>query len=263
MARSPDRSALSGDGSVWARTGRRGRRTVKVAPCPRPGLSAVTRPAWSSTRCRTMASPSPSPLARLEMLASDWRNRSKTCGRNSGVIPSPVSLTTISTLESTRSRRISTRPPRGVNLIPFATRFHTTCWRRAGSPETGPACESRTEWTRTPLASAIGLSDSRADSIAVAGMRGWTSSRIVPVMMRETSRRSSMTRACARAFRSITSTAWRSRASLRSVRRSTCAHPRMALSGVRSSCETVARNSSLSWPASSARALAACSRARS
>ena len=50
----------------------------------------------------------------------------------------PVSLTTISTWEFTRSRRTWTRPFFGVNFTAFDTRFQTTCCRRPGSPDTGP-----------------------------------------------------------------------------------------------------------------------------
>jgi len=32
-----------------------------------------------------------------------------------------------------------TRPPFSVNLVAFASKFHTVCCRRAGSPWTGPA----------------------------------------------------------------------------------------------------------------------------
>ena len=73
-----------------------------------------------------------------------------------------------------------------------------------------------------------------------------TSRRSLPVMMRDTSSRSSMSCACARALRSMVverrapSVPGR-RAPLRSIR----AQPRIALSGVRSSCDSVARNSSL------------------
>ena len=47
-------------------------------------------------------------------------------------MPWPVSLTTSSTRESTRCERTCTRPPRGVNLTAFDSRFHTTCCSRSG-----------------------------------------------------------------------------------------------------------------------------------
>ena len=47
--------------------------TVKVAPRPSPPLSAETTPPWSSTRLRTMASPSPRPPYWRPMEASACR----------------------------------------------------------------------------------------------------------------------------------------------------------------------------------------------
>ncbi len=65
-----------------------------------------------------------------------------------------------------------------------------------------------------------------------------------------------MSCACALAFRSIVSTAIVEVAASSVPLLSMRDHPRIALSGVRNSCESVARNSSLSRPAS-----CACSRA--
>ena len=111
--------------------------TVKVAPWPSPGLLARMLPPCISTSCLTMASPSPRPPCRRVVLASAWRKRSKTCGRNSGLMPMPVSMTLISTCELTRSRSTWTWPPLGVNLTALESRFQTTCWSRAASPVTG------------------------------------------------------------------------------------------------------------------------------
>jgi hypothetical protein len=60
-----------------------------------------------------------------------------------GAMPIPVSLTTISTLEFTRSIRTWMRPCFGVNFTAFIIRFQTICRRRSGSPETGPTCGSK------------------------------------------------------------------------------------------------------------------------
>ena len=79
-----------------------------------------------------------------------------------------------------------------------------------------------------------------------SGWSGCTSSRSLPEMMRLMSSRSSMSCVCTRALRSIVSRPLQivGRRSFGPLR-STCDQPRMALSGVRSSCESVARNSSL------------------
>jgi len=81
---------------------------------------------------------------------------------------------------------------------------------------------------------------------------GWISIRSLPAMMRETSRMSSISSACARALRSIVSSARCSFSGDRDRDRSMCVHPTIALSGVRSSCDSVARNSSLARLAASA-----------
>ena len=84
-----------------------------------------------------------------------------------------------------------------------------------------------------------------------------TCSRSLPVTMRETSSRSSISRACARALRSMLSRPRARVASSALVERSTRAHPSTAFSGVRSSCDSVARNSSFSRLASRSRSSAA------
>ena len=49
-------------------------------------------------------------------------------------MPQPLSRTSMTTSSSSDSRRSSTRPPAGVNLMAFDSRFHTTCCRRVASP---------------------------------------------------------------------------------------------------------------------------------
>ena len=87
-------------------------------------------------------------------------------------MPRPVSLTAISTCEFTRSRVICTRPPFGVNLTAFESRFHTTCWRRAGSPAIRPVSVSSTVCSRIPFASAAGRTISIAWSDHRAEING-------------------------------------------------------------------------------------------
>ena len=138
---------------------------------------------------------------------SAWRNRSKITGRTPGAIPCPVSLTTISTCELIRCRCTWIRPPFGVNFTALMSRFHTICCRRLGSPVIGPARGSSTLWTRMPLASAASRTASSAASTTAVRSTLRTSSRILPVMTRETSSRSSTSWTCALALRSMTSSA--------------------------------------------------------
>jgi hypothetical protein len=155
-----------------------------------------------------------------------------------------VSLTEISMCELMRSSLTCTRPPRGVNLMAFDSRFHTTCWSLTGSPATVTTPVSITLRSVTPFASAAGRTASTAASMKEFGSTGRTSMRSLPVMARDTSRRSSMSCACARALRSMVSKARPALPPSSCPMRSMCAQPRIAVSGVRSSCETVARNSS-------------------
>ena len=114
-----------------------------------------------------------------------------------------------------------------------------------------------------PLASATGLTVSIAASTNAVGSTDWISSRILPETMRLMSSRSSMSWVWARVFRSMTSSpCWVCAAVIVPVRRR-CDHPRMAFSGVRSSCDTVARNSSFIAFARSASPRANCSLSRS
>ena len=98
--------------------------------------------------------------------------------------------------------------------------------------------------------SADGRIDSTAAWTSAARSTGRRSRRSLPVVMRETSSRSSTSRACAWALRSIFSSARNARGRDNAPDRSSRVQPRMALSGVRSSCDSVARNSSFSRLAS-------------
>ncbi len=88
-------------------------------------------------------------------------------------MPTPESWTTISACEFTRSRATRTRPPGGVNFTAFASRFHSTCWRRAGSTLVQPmlAVERFLDPARAS-ASAAGRTASTALLTAVAQIDG-------------------------------------------------------------------------------------------
>jgi hypothetical protein len=109
-----------------------------------------------------------------------------------------------------------------------------------------------------PLASAAGRTASSAASTTVGSFTGRSSSRILPVTMREISRRSSTSRIWAVALRSMASSARSVRAGSSVAVLKIRAQPYTALSGVRSSWESRARNSSLARLAVSASARADC-----
>ena len=176
---------------------------MKRAPCPRPALSASTRPPCSSRMWRTMASPRPRPPWRRVLELSACRKRSNRCGRNSGVMPCPVSVTVMTTSAPAPAHSSSTRPPRGVNLIALESRFQTTCCRRPGSPETTPAIDASCDSSAMSFASAARRTVSIAASTTEARSTGRASIRSFPETMRETSSRSSISCAWSFALSSI------------------------------------------------------------
>ncbi len=223
-----------------------GRSTTKVAPRPSPGLLAWIAPAWSSTSCLQMARPSPRPPWLRVVEPSRCEKRSNTCGRKLAGMPAPVSETLSSTCEFTRCTSTCTWPPRGVNLIALVSRFQATCCRRALSALTRVREESSRLRRRTSLASAIGRAESIAACTTSDNETCCRSRRILPARMRLRSSRSSISCTWARALRSITWMArcWSTVLFAWPLSR-IWVQPRMALSGVRSSCDRVARNSSL------------------
>src|SRR5699024_10392730 len=75
----------------------RGRRMVKVAPCPRRSLTAATDPPWRSTRARPIVRRRPErEFSRVRELSAR-KNRSNRRDRSSLVNPSPSSATATST----------------------------------------------------------------------------------------------------------------------------------------------------------------------
>ncbi len=141
------------------------------------------------------------------------------------------------------------------------SRLHTICCSRAKSPRTVPAPMSSNGTILRPFAWAAGCIVSRAASTTRRGSTVTSSSATFPVTMRDTSSRSSMSRFCARALRSMVSSARSCVASSRRLVRKSVIQPKMAFSGVRNSCDMVARNSSFKRLNSSASARSTFSRA--
>ena len=116
-----------------------------------------------------------------------------------------------------------------------------------------------------PLASASPPTVSIASSSSARRSTLRVSSCSLPETMRLMSRRSAMSCACALVLREMMSNPRSSIAESSRPRIISCVHPRIALSGVLSSCETMATNSSLIRLArsASARALRSASSSRS
>jgi hypothetical protein len=172
-------------------------------------------------------------------------------------IPSPVSDTTIRACPLCSSTRSDTWPPRGVNFNAFPSRLTRICRRRSASPQTTSAWGGVSSDSRTPLPANSARIDSRAVTARPVTSTADGSRWSRPVRLRETSIRSVTSWDWSRALRWITSSACTVRCALSVPPRSSEAQPMIALSGVRSSCDTMARNSSLSRLASSASSRAA------
>ena len=123
-------------------------------------------------------------------------------------MPRPVSETATTIDSALRVAVTTTRPPAGVNFTALESRLAKTCCRRPASPLRIPIPSSSRISSATALAAATARMLSTAASSA--GPSATSSSRrvIFPEMMRDTSSRSSMMRACSRVLRSTTSMAW-------------------------------------------------------
>ena len=185
-----------------------GRCTTNSLPWPSPALRASTWPPCIPTRLRTTVSPMPSPPRARSSDASPCAKRSKTKGRKSAAMPIPVSRTRIATPSPSRSAVSQMEPPRGVYLAALLSRLPTTCASRAGSASrrTGsPGSETVKAW---PRASMLARTISTACSTTVDSRTSSLRSVIFPCVMRDTSSRSSTSRARCRTCRSAIWTTW-------------------------------------------------------
>ena len=168
-------------------------------------------------------------------------------------MPWPLSRTVRRTLAPSRRSRASTRPPRSVNFTAFDSRFQTTCCSRSASPLTGGSVgvERRRRWRsawrprrarrRRWRPARPRSSDDRVDlqPQLAADDRAPCRAGPRPAAAATVALRSMTSSACARD---------RTDGCVRRIR----VQPITAFSGVRISCDSVARNSSFSRDASSA-----------
>ena len=157
----------------------------------------------------------------------------------------------------------TTVPPRGVNLMALASRCQTICRSRVASPNTDTSSSGNFVLTTTPFACADETTAAAASRVASSTDTHRDSSRSLPVSALDTSSRSVVSCAWSRTLRSIDSSPRTVVAESSFPVRSKFTQPRIALSGVRNSCEIVARNSSFIRLAASLSCRASCaSRAR-
>ncbi len=135
--------------------------------------------------------------------------------------------------------------PLGENLIALVARFQMTCCRREASARIwryGGCCRTS---RRMSLSSNAGRNAPSAPTSSSAGSSIANVSGSLPMFRRDMSSRSEIMRACVRPLRSMAARP-RTASSLPPRFFSTCAQLRIALSGVRSSCDSTAMKSSFS-----------------
>ena len=149
-----------GEGSRTARLPGRlasGRRTMKSRPALARALG-VTGAAVQLDEVADDGEPEPEPAVRRVMVRVGLAEAVEDVGQELG----RDALARVADLRSRRGRRrppsgTSTRPPAGVNLMAFDSRFQTTCCSRSGRPRRGRAAGSSVTVERdAPCASAAG-----------------------------------------------------------------------------------------------------------
>ena len=229
---------------------RRGSTTVKRLPRPVPSLCAATVPSCSSTRLFTSARPIPRPPCDRSALRSACENRSNARVARSGAMPMPVSHTSTATLARSSRTCTSMRPPSGVYFAALPRMLANTCTRRLRSPCTCASSDGRCNSRWCAFALTCGRTCSTASAMTPASGTGARSSVTRPRVTRETSSRSSISPVMWRAWRPMIAVTWRTRSSSSrpTLRKSAAAV--IGASGLRSSCASIARNSSLRRSAS-------------
>ena len=113
---------------------RPGSRTVTLVPWP-GGLVKAMVPWWAVMSSLTTVRPMPLPLTPAD--PSPRKNRSVRCGRSSGRMPVPVSLTLSIACSPSGAVSSTTSPPGPVNFTALVSRLVITSRIRGGSHSTG------------------------------------------------------------------------------------------------------------------------------
>ena len=169
--------------------------------------------------------------------------------RSDSAMPMPVSVTVMSTSGPPVQARTVTLPPSGVNLTALPMRLSRTCLSRSSSAVMWVGTSAASKRSSTPSWPARSRTSASTLWIASPAGKVVTSSSMRPA---STFDRSSTSLSRARRWRpasrmSCTYSAWRSLSSPNIRSSSTSENPMTALSGVRSSCDMLARKSDLCW----------------
>src|SRR6267378_2001119 len=185
-----------------------------------------------------------------------WTNTSKTRGSISALIPTPESFTRSTAWPTPVSRLTSIRPPALVYFTALERRFATICSKRSRSPRTITAPSASASTSSTPWICAARSNPWSARCTTARRSMDSSCRAILPRVTRDTSSRSSTSRERCRSCRLTTA---RSRVNLSPACRSiSSAAVKIAASGLRSSCPSMARN----WSRSRTELSRAVSRSR-
>ena len=174
----------------------RGSRMISTAPDRSSRFRASTLPPCSSTRCRTMARPRPSPACLRVLRGVGLPEAVEDVRQERGIDPR-----TVVRGGSTRGPPPAAAPapaPVGANFVAFDSRFQMTCCSRPASPSTGPTVGSIASSSWISLASAGGPHGVQCRFDHLQEAHRVKPSGNLPVMIRDTSRMSATSWAWAR-----------------------------------------------------------------
>ena len=212
--RRPRRAAARAVGARRARARAAGARRTR---CPCPARRCAPRSCRRAARPAARASvrPTPRPAVRALERAVDLREHARrSLVEHRGVDADAVVAHARPRPRRPRAaRRSAMRPPGSVYFAALLSRFENTCARRVASPSTGSGSRGSATSSAWPRASMNG----RAVSTRVCARTSRSSTRScrsasLPVVMRDTSSRSSTSRTIWRSWRSIISRARRATA---------------------------------------------------
>ena len=216
---------------------------------PRDGRLSTSISPWTSRhRCLTSDRPSPEPPWRRVLEPSTWRNSSKMWGSASGGMPMPVSATAIATsghASPSRSSAETRIEPRWVNFAALVRKCIRICRSRPRSLSSGARPSGSSTASSTGLSPSAGRTSRTHSSTSLARWNVEMSGCPWRVLSCAKSRMSLIAAWRVRALATMRSAKWRplSLSGPPEPRSNSDANPMTDVSGVLSSCETLARNS--------------------
>ena len=218
----------------------------KVAPRLMPSLLAIREAPWACVSDLQIASPKPRPPKRSFKERSPCSNGSKILSITSGAIPIPSSCTLIvSCCGDSLVDEIITLPACRLNLKAFLSRFQIICWNLASSAAIWWSVASRLTWSRIFFASASARHISTTLQTCTWASRVARLSSNFPLLIRVRSSRSSIKWLSTAMLRRIISSVERASSFCGHCFCNVSSANTTGVSGVRSSCESMARNLSL------------------